>query len=278
MVRSDQRDGDTRMSRYGQVIASCILMLVAAFARAEPQVSIVAIDPADGAALAVNQSLYVRIAYRTDEPSRLWARPFFQGRQIEQAMTNASEQFTGSGEALGWFALIEPANVDEIRIIAGGGEPYRERVVASQPVQFRWGDAASSAAAGSPQWVGDLTSAADARERERAAQRASEPVRASDAALFSGFMLTILAVAVAGIGLPIWSLRKWRNGWRIAAALPLIAVAFVVLRIIVDTARDPTSHNLWPFEIVMVSALSLVTIAVLKVLRRFMGADDASTP
>ena len=102
-------------------------------------------------------------------------------------------------------------------------------------------------------------------------------MRASDAALFSGFMLTI------------WRSR-WREsrcrygacangatagGWQRPAA---VAVGFVVLRIIVDTARDPTSHNLWPFEIVIVSALSLVTIAVLKVLRRFMGADDASAP
>lgn len=42
-------------------------------------------------------------------------------------------------------------------------------------------------------------------------------------------------------------LWRWRGGWRIAAA-PAMVMSFVVLRIVVDTARDPTSRNLWPFE------------------------------
>ena len=28
-------------------------------------------------------------------------------------------------------------------------------------------------------------------------------------------------------------------------------------RVVVDTARDPTSHNLWPFEMVIAFALGL---------------------
>jgi hypothetical protein len=50
-------------------------------------------------------------------------------------------------------------------------------------------------------------------------------------------------------------------------------VAFVVLRIVIDTARDPTSHNLWPFEILMVGTGALLAIGVLKLLRRLLRAE-----
>lgn len=48
---------------------------------------------------------------------------------------------------------------------------------------------------------------------------------------------------------------------------------FVVLRIVVDTAHDPTSHNLWPFEILQVGVVALGIIAVLKLARRFLGVQ-----
>ena len=76
---------------------------------------------------------------------------------------------------------------------------------------------------------------------------------------------------VAGIVLPLWSVWKWRGGWRIAAALPAAAMGFVVLRILIGTAVDPTSHNLWPFEILQVGVVGLVVIGVLAVVRRVRG-------
>ncbi|MGH8286359.1 MAG: hypothetical protein ACRETT_11405, partial [Steroidobacteraceae bacterium] len=66
----------------------------------------------------------MRIEYATDEPISLWARPYFNGNQVEKAMSNASAQHAGTGEALGWFALTAPGEVDEIRVRAGGGKPY----------------------------------------------------------------------------------------------------------------------------------------------------------
>ena len=53
--------------------------------------------------------------------------------------------------------------------------------------------------------------------------------------------------------------------------LPAAVIAFVVLRILVDTARDPTSHNLWPFEIIIFGAVAVGIIGVLKIARRMMG-------
>jgi hypothetical protein len=84
-------------------------------------------------------------------------------------------------------------------------------------------------------------------------------------------MLAVLGLLVGSVAAPAWALWKWRGGWRLAAALPAGVIGFVILRIIVDTARDPTSHNLWPFEILIWGSLSLAAMGVLALVRRLAG-------
>lgn len=230
---------------------------------------IVETHPSVAATLGRNESFHVRIAYAAEEPISLWARPYRDGNVVAEAMSNASSKYSGSGEALGWFALTEPGDVDEVRIIAGGGKPYREWEIARQSLRITW-TAASRSAAPSAAWVDELQAAAEARNREEAQRRASEPASAGEVAL-GGFMLLIVALLLAAIAVPLRSVWKWRGGWRIAAAVPAAVVGFVVLRILIDTARDPTSHNLWPFEILIFGAGALVIIGVLKMARRLMG-------
>jgi hypothetical protein len=245
----------------------------AAGAHAESSARIVETQPAADSTLGRQQSFFVRIEYDTDEAIRLWVRAYRNGTHVEKVMSNGSPTYTGSGEALGWFALIEPGDVDEVRILAGGGNPYREWELARESVQLRWTDDAPSA---EPQeaWVTDLLEVQTARQQEDAQRRASEPTSAGGTLLFSGFMLAVLMLLVASIGVPVWSAWKWRGGWRIAAAVPAAIILFVALRIVVDTARDPTSHNLWPFEILQFGVLALVIIGGLKLARRFMGVTQ----
>ncbi|HEY5808552.1 MAG TPA: hypothetical protein VIT67_11315, partial [Povalibacter sp.] len=109
------------------------MTLAVAGVRAETHARIVALDPADSTQLAIGASLHVRIEYQTDEPVRLWARPFRDGAEVKQALSNASEEHSGAGETLGWFALTQTGSIDEICIVAGGS-PYRQWVVTRQPV------------------------------------------------------------------------------------------------------------------------------------------------
>ena len=74
--------------------------------------------------------------------------------------------------------------------------------------------------------------------------------------LFLGFLVAELFAVV-----------KWKGIWRLAALLPLFVVSFIVARIVVDTQADPTSHNLWPFEVVVWNFLALVFLGVLVVIR-----------
>jgi hypothetical protein len=250
--------------------AMIVLVALAAPARAETTARIVETHPSFQATLGTNESFYVRIEYTTDEPVSLWARPYRNG-EVVAAKSNASSRYSGSGEALGWFGLSEPGDVDEVRIRAGGGTPYREWDLAREPLQLQW-TSQRPAAEALPDWVEQLQAVEAERQREEAQRRASEPVSSGTVALFSGFMLLVLALAVAGIVVPLWSVWKWRGGWRIAAAVPAAVIAFVVLRILIDTARDPTSHNLWPFEILMFGTLALVGIGVLVLIRKFTRA------
>lgn len=251
------------------VIVLVSLLVMVAGARAETRASIGAIHPADGTQLAIGASLHVRIEYQTDEPVRLWARPFLSGTEVKQAFSNASEQYSGSGQALGWFALTQAGSIDEICIVAGGGSPYRQWIVARQPVAISWSKDGAAATV-EPEWAGELQQAANARSAERTEQQAREPVHPGDAALFSGFMLTVVALLLAGIALPVVSAWKWRGGWRVAATIPLALMAFVVLRIAIDTARDRTSHNLWPFEILIYGAVAAVIIGALRLARKIL--------
>jgi len=254
------------------LLATVALLLAVSGARADSSARIVETQPAASATLGHQQSFWVRIEYTSDEPISLWARPYRNGKAVEKAMSNASLTYVGSGDALGWFELIGPGEVDEVRIKAGGGKPYREWELARQTVQLRWTDAAPSAEPRAD-WVEDLLATEKARQAEDAKRRANEPVTAGETAWFSGFMLAVLALLIAGIGVPLWSVWKWRGAWRFAAAVPACAMLFVVLRIIVATARDPTSHNLWPFEVLQVGIVALAILGVLKLIRRYTGAQ-----
>jgi hypothetical protein len=81
----------------------------------------------------------------------------------------------------------------------------------------------------------------------------------------------VLAIGIGGIALPILAMRRWQGAWRLAAAVPAGWVGLVVLRIVLGTALDPTSHNLWPFEILQASVASLVLTGALTLARRMLG-------
>lgn len=44
-------------------------------------------------------------------------------------------------------------------------------------------------------------------------------------------------------------------------AVGAMILAAVMARVVVDTATDPTSHNLWPFELVLAGFVAGVTTA-----------------
>lgn len=254
-------------------VAFCVLSALADDARAETTARVLETYPAgDVITLGKNQSFYLRIGYSTDKPVRIWARPFFQGSEVA-AGSNPSHVYSGSGEALGWFFFMEPGKqVDEVRIRAGDGSRDGTRVVATYPVRIT-GSSQPVASSTEPAWLVELRSEDKRLQQEAFEQRMDTPPTTGETLFFSGFILAVLALGVAGIVAPVWALRRWSGGWRVAAAVPTVMMGFVVLRIVLGTAADPTSHNLWPFEILQAGFLSLVVIGVLLAARKFSGVQ-----
>ena len=81
-------------------------------------------------------------------------------------------------------------------------------------------------------------------------------------------MLAMFAIGLVGLGAPAWALWRWRGIWRVLAAIPAALMAWTVLNIVVGVARDPTSHNLWPFEILLFGGFGAASIAVMALFRR----------
>jgi hypothetical protein len=83
-------------------------------------------------------------------------------------------------------------------------------------------------------------------------------------------MRQVLHAGASGLlvlALELVAVVRWRGAWRALAALPGLALAAVVLRIVVDVGRDPTSHNLWPFEVALTSMGALAVLGVLFAVR-----------
>lgn len=220
--------------------------------------------------LARNQEFYLRLGYETDEPVRIWVAPYFRGEPAKAGMS-PSLPHTGTGEALAWFFPMEPGvEVDEIRIRAGDGGTRSTTVVARYRVHIV-GSNEGAAAGAPPAWVSEMRERDERARRQAAESAVEEPLNAIDSALFVGFFVGVPTLGLFGIIGPLWFFRRWQGGWRIAVAVPGIMMLFVVLRIVVGVALRPTSHNLWPFEILLAGAASTGATIVLWVLHRFSG-------
>lgn len=254
-----------------------LLALAAAFAptgtvHAGITVRVVETWPAgDDVVLGRNQNFYLRLAYDTDKPVGIWVTPYFHGQRVN-AGSSPSQTYSGRGETFGWFFFMRPGDeVDEIRVTAGDGSTNNTPVVATWSGHVAGGGEAVSAQT-QPAWIAEMSARAKAAQDAAYRARMNEPVSAGDVALFSGFMLAMLALGLSGFAAPAWGLWRWRGAWRLAAAVPAAMMAFVVLRILFGVARDPTSHNLWPFEILQAGTLSVAVMAVLMVARKVSGA------
>ena len=245
-------------------------------AHADTRVELLGTWP-DGSSVTLhrNQNYYLHLHYTSDAPVHIWARPQFQGEPVNAGSNPSRTYPAGSGEALGWFFLPDPGmQVDEIVVTAGSGAIGKTPVVARFPVAIT-ADDQPAAATPQPAWLVSLSAADKAAQDADYRKAMNTPASAGETALFTGFMLAMFALGLIGFAGPLWGLWRWRGGWRMAALLPAAIMAFVVLRLLIDTARDPTSHNLWPFEILMWGGFSCLWMLVVGLVRKLSGIQRA---
>jgi len=222
----------------------------------------------DTVTLNRNENFYIRLHYSTDSPVQIWARPYFRG-ELVKAGSNGSFRYTDSGEALAWFFLQSDAGaVDEIRIMVGDGSGPGTAIALSYPVHVE-GSGMQGNVEGEPQWLTSLMARDAAQQREAYEARLKTPTSAGESAGIVALVWGMLALGAFGLIMPLRAMWRWRGGWRMAAAVPAALMGFVVLRLIIATTIDPTSHNLWPFEMLMSGVISVLIMVSLTVMRKW---------
>jgi len=86
----------------------------------------------------------------------------------------------------------------------------------------------------------------------------------------AAFIVFFIPAAIAAGGATLAG-RAQAFPWRQLAyvpVLPLLVVGFIVFR---DTQRDPTSHNLWPFEFALAGLICAALAGSLLVAHRLLA-------
>src|SRR5688572_21479265 len=118
MICKRNRGGSRIRRAAARAMLSLAALTAVQSAVAATTVELLETEPAGrNVTLGSGETFYMRIAYSTDTPVRIWARPYFEGREVN-AGSNPSRVHEGKGEALVWFFFLgEPGQqVDEIRI------------------------------------------------------------------------------------------------------------------------------------------------------------------
>ena len=68
--------------------------------------------------------------------------------------------------------------------------------------------------------------------------------------------------------LAVYALIKWRGRWRVAAALPLVALLAFFAPMIPAWIRDPTQNNLWGLILMPLAMLLAIYSGVVLILYR----------
>jgi hypothetical protein len=84
-------------------------------------------------------------------------------------------------------------------------------------------------------------------------------------------LLALVGVPSACAIAQVRMLRRWTGAWRIAAGLPLPGWAIWGGNFARDVTSDPTSHNLFPFEVFIGASVALLYLGLLAAARRLAG-------
>lgn len=88
------------------------------------------------------------------------------------------------------------------------------------------------------------------------------------------FGATLLAVPLLYIVLQLRALMRWAGLSGVLAKVSAVVAAGWVALFAVQVSIDPTSHNLWPFELLMLSSGGLAWLALIGLGRWFTRAGE----
>lgn len=243
---------------------ACLLLGLACAAPAAGQSArVLATDPPDGSVLNVGEPLYVRLEYAGEQPLRFRVGAYSNGSEHSVGVrSNPAPTYpAGRGEALAWIELTRPVAVDELRVeIYDASWALLDQAVL--PFDIEWRAGGGAAARNRAAWVAPLNAAQ---------QQMTGAALAGDA---DGDAFWMLLIMLAGWSIPGYFIlqamlyRRWRDGWRTAALLPLWGtvpiVAYTLFALFMGS-------NLWPLVMLFTLPLAFIYLLVLVLARRMLA-------
>jgi hypothetical protein len=230
------RDRGLRAAFLPVAVVALSLALGARAHAAVSAVRITAVSPEPAAVLRPRQSLYVRVEYESDEPIRLQAHAWVDGRLVPSMMNPSPAYPAGKGEAIAWVALEDGQRLDQIRVQIYDGR-WRPLVETTETLSARW--SASAGESTPAPWVKSLNDF----------QQHGVGVSMTEGAgplgtLVSGLIVSgVFALAFGYPVLQILALVRACGAWRTVAALPVfVMIPTYALCLYALSAGS----NLWP--------------------------------
>jgi len=75
--------------------------------------------------------------------------------------------------------------------------------------------------------------------------------------------IVFFAVILLFVVLEVVAIRRMKGVWRWLACVPIAALVVIIAIIVISVIYDPTSHNLWPLEILIWSAGGCIFLGAL---------------
>jgi len=242
-----------------------LLGAAAAMPAAAQSARVQATDPPDGSVLNVGEALYVRLEYSGDQPLRFRVRGYRHGLEaLEGSRSNPAPPYpAGQSEALAWIEYTRPVALDELRI-----EVYDDRWTlldqAVLPFDIEWQAGARAAPRTLRPWVMPMS---DAQQQMTSAALASAHQDGDD-----GFWM--LLIMFAGWSIPGYFIlqvvlyRRWRDGWRRAALVPLIGTLPITAYTLFALFQGSI---LWPLLMLFTLPFAFLYLLALVLAKRFLA-------
>ncbi len=254
-------------------MARAIALLIVAAAGAAhagpspaPQLDVLATSPPSPATLGRHHTYYLRFRVDAPFPVAVGLHPYERGDDVLRVMGNSGEPVLPAGDTTdgGFFFLAgkQAQHVDEVRIVVSRADDRSTQWTFSHRVDLTFDPADTSPVPPEPGWVGEWRLARDARFR--AAAQAGGAAGVGWIGWIAVLVVPILVLLpLAAVLLPFYFVWRWRGPRRLLAALPLIVLGGKLATVWADLAADPTSHNLWPLELLLweLPALGVVLLA-----------------
>ncbi len=251
-----------RAGRWWCVFPTLLLLSGSPSAGAEVRVQVLETDPASPATLGHWEPFHLRIGYDSDRTIRVRGEALFQGKRVTSISSGSPRYEPGTGEAYVWLAYTEAARVDKVIITAEDDVTRKPLAGAEIVVDLTWTGVRQPENPRAPAgWVERLRAENERRTKAEIATYMNRPVPWWEGTLFfaavwAGPVYLVLQVVL------LW---RYRAGWRVAAAVPVLPMTGVL---IYTVYAYQAGSNLFPLVLIFTSPFALLYLLGLIAVRR----------